>query len=172
MNPETAAKHEKLENLKRVTRRHFFEEAFGVAGLGAGSAFGAVGADTAAFLSVSRTATRVWTGTVCPSCTLISTSFPAAGAGISASTLSVEISKSGSSRLTSSPSFLSHLLSVPSAMDSPIWGMRTSMRAMTAPEGRQLSVFGRRLLTTDNREPRTLVCRQPSRRLHHVLRLR
>ena len=38
MNPETVAKHEKLENLKRVTRRHFFEEALGVAGLGIGAA--------------------------------------------------------------------------------------------------------------------------------------
>ena len=51
------------------------------------------------------------------------------GAGISASTLSVEISKIGSSRLTASPTFFSHLESVPSAIDSPIWGMTTSMRA-------------------------------------------
>ena len=45
---------------------------------------------------------------------------PAAGAGISASTLSVEISNSGSSRCTLSPTFLSHLVTVPSAIDSPI----------------------------------------------------
>src|SRR5205823_12298697 len=80
---------------------------------------GATGEAAAAALSVSITATRVWTGTVCPSCTLISASTPAVGAGISASTLSVEISNSGSSRFTSSPSFLSHLLKVPSAIDSP-----------------------------------------------------
>src|SRR5208282_2410788 len=52
---------------------------------------------------------------------------PLAGAGISASTLSVEISKSGSSRWTLSPTFLSHLVMVPSKMDSPIWGMTTSV---------------------------------------------
>ena len=70
--------------------------------------------------SVSKRATIVCTGTVCPSCTSISTSTPAEGAGISASTLSVEISNIGSSRLTDSPTFLSQRDRVPSAMDSPI----------------------------------------------------
>src|SRR5713101_3688262 len=114
--------------------------AFGVSGFGAGGGGAAAvdgsgfdGAGAAAPFSVSSTATSVCTGTVCPSCTLISASTPAAGAGISASTLSVEISKSGSSRLTASPTFLSHLLKVPSAMDSPIWGMRTSTRAIESP---------------------------------------
>src|SRR5439155_1606980 len=102
-----------------------------------------------AALSVSITATSVCTGTVWPSCTLISASTPALGAGISASTLSVEISNSGSSRLTSSPSFLSHLESVPSAIDSPIWGMRTSTRAIESPSIR----------------------RKPSCSLHNVVRL-
>src|SRR6266571_4250204 len=88
-------------------------------------------------LSVSMTATSVCTGTVWPSWTLISASTPAVGAGISASTLSVEISNSGSSRFTSSPSFLSHLLKVPSAIDSPIWGMRTSTRAIESPSIRR-----------------------------------
>src|SRR5216683_485738 len=87
--------------------------------------------------SVSITATSVCTGTVCPSWTLISASTPALGAGISASTLSVEISNSGSSRFTSSPNFLSHLLKVPSAIDSPIWGMRTSTRAIESPSIRR-----------------------------------
>ena len=73
--------------------------------------------------------------TVWPSCTRISTSTPACGAGISASTLSVEISKIGSSRLTASPTFFIHRDSVPSAMDSPIWGMITSILAMrTSPK--------------------------------------
>ena len=45
-------------------------------------------------------ATTVLIATVCPSGTLISSSVPATGDGISASTLSVEISKIGSSRLT------------------------------------------------------------------------
>jgi hypothetical protein len=68
------------------------------------------------------------TSTVSPSSTEISTRVPAEGAGISASTLSVEISRMGSSRSTSSPSCFSHLETVPSAMDSPIWGIGTSMR--------------------------------------------
>src|SRR6059036_1132153 len=45
-----------------------------------------------------------------------------------------EISNSGSSRFTSSPSFLSHLLKVPSAIDSPIWGINTSTRAIGSPQ--------------------------------------
>jgi hypothetical protein len=63
--------------------------------------------------------------TVAPSWTLISISVPATGEGISASTLSVEISKIGSSRLTASPTFFNHLVIVPSAIDSPICGMMT-----------------------------------------------
>src|SRR5207302_8293407 len=50
----------------------------------------------------------VFTCTVVPSATFCSTSTPAAGEGISASTLSVEISKKGSSRETLSPGFFSH----------------------------------------------------------------
>src|SRR2546425_6321743 len=121
-------------------------------GLGAGgaerggaAAFGAsgfAGAGTAAPASVSRTPTTVCTGTVCPCCTLTSARTPAAGAGISASTLSVEISNSGSSRLTGSPTFLSHLLNVPSAMDSPIWGMSTSTRAIGSPSVRRQPAGG------------------------------
>ena len=75
----------------------------------------------------SITATTVLICTVAPSATLISLSTPAAGEGISASTLSVEISKSGSSRSTVSPGFLSHLVIVPSKIDSPIWGITISV---------------------------------------------
>jgi hypothetical protein len=64
--------------------------------------------------------------TVLPSSTVISESTPAAGEGISASTLSVEISRIGSSRLTESPIFFSQRTTVPSWMLSPIWGMMTS----------------------------------------------
>jgi hypothetical protein len=71
--------------------------------------------------------TTVLMATVAPVSTRISFKTPAAGAGISASTLSVEISNSGSSRSILSPTFLSHLVMVPSAMDSPIWGMMTSV---------------------------------------------
>src|ERR1700691_702435 len=65
-------------------------------------------------------------GTVWPSVTLISFNTPAEGEGISASTLSVEISNRGSSRSILSPGFFSHLVIVPSKMLSPIWGMITS----------------------------------------------
>jgi hypothetical protein len=65
------------------------------------------------------------TGTVSPSFTLISVRTPAPGDGISASTLSVEISNSGSSRSTVSPTFLIQRTMVPSAIDSPIWGITT-----------------------------------------------
>ena len=59
--------------------------------------------------------------------TLISASTPAAGDGISASTLSVEISNSGSSRSTASPTFLIQRTIVPSAIDSPICGISTGV---------------------------------------------
>ena len=94
---------------------------------GAGAAgFAGAGAETAA-PSASITPTTVFTCTVVPSATFTSFSTPLAGAGISASTLSVEISNSGSSRVTLSPGFFSHLVSVPSKIDSPIWGMMTSV---------------------------------------------
>src|SRR5215203_2921596 len=70
-------------------------------------------------------ATTLLTATVSPSFTVISASTPAAGDGISASTLSVEISNSGSSRSTASPTFFSHRTIVPSATDSPICGITT-----------------------------------------------
>ena len=73
------------------------------------------------------TATTVFTSMVAPSGKRISASTPATGEGISASTLSVEISKSGSSIATVSPMALSHLVIVPSKIDSPIWGMMTSV---------------------------------------------
>src|SRR5579859_7129098 len=96
--------------------------AAGAAFAGAGAGAGAAAAEPAA----SITATTVLMGTVWPSLTLISFSTPAEGDGISASTLSVEISKSGSSRSILSPGFFSHLVMVPSKMLSPIWGMTTS----------------------------------------------
>src|SRR5215813_9532698 len=97
---------------------------------GAGEGAGALAADPAA----SITPTTVWIGTVCPSLTLISFSTPAEGDGISASTLSVEISKSGSSRSTLSPGFFSHLVMVPSKMLSPIWGITISTAIPSSPQ--------------------------------------
>src|SRR3984957_5181120 len=73
------------------------------------------------------TPTTVLIWTVLPSAILTSLSTPLAGEGISASTLSVEISKRGSSRCKESPGFFNHLVMVPSKMDSPIWGMITSV---------------------------------------------
>src|ERR1700723_1711390 len=72
-------------------------------------------------------ATTVLIWAVVPAWTLISESTPAAGEGISASTLSVEISNRGSSCCTVSPGFFNHLVMVPSKIDSPIWGMITSV---------------------------------------------
>ena len=51
---------------------------------------------------------------------------PATGEGTSASTLSVEISTSGSSTATLSPGFTRHSSTVPSATESPISGKATS----------------------------------------------
>ena len=100
-------------------------ELVGVAAEGAGAA-----ASPGPPASISATTVLIWT--VVPACTLISASTPAAGAGISASTLSVEISNSGSSCCTASPGFLSHLVMVPSKIDSPICGMMTSVKAGAA----------------------------------------
>src|SRR5215467_2084747 len=99
---------------------------FGTSVLGAGVAAAAGAGAPAAAPAASIVATTVLMGTVCPSLTLISFNTPAEGEGISASTLSVEISNSGSSRSTLSPGFLSHLVMVPSKMLSPIWGITMS----------------------------------------------
>ncbi len=112
--------------------------ATGVAATGAGDGAGAggagVGAGGAATASPSApiTATTVLIGTVVPGSKRISLRTPEAGAGISASTLSVEISKRGSSRWTLSPTFFIHLVMVPSAIDSPIWGMITSVMGFSS----------------------------------------
>jgi len=82
-------------------------------------------ASSAAPSAPSMTATTVLIWTLLPSGTRIFVRMPDAGAGISESTLSVEISNSGSSRTTGSPTFFNHLVSVPSKTDSPICGMIT-----------------------------------------------
>ena len=95
-------------------------------------------ASTAAVPGADDGRPRVLTGTVSPSCTRISSSVPASGDGISASTLSVEISNSGSSLSTASPIRLIQRTMVPSATDSPIWGITTSAIQ------RQLATLGAR----------------------------
>ena len=87
----------------------------------AGWASGAGWAMTAPSVSICAISTPM--ATVWPSETLIFTSLPSKGEGISALTLSVTTSTSGSSRLTKSPSFFSHLSTVPSVTDSPSWGI-------------------------------------------------
>ena len=64
-----------------------------------------------------------------------STSVPEAGAGTSASTLSVEISTSVSPSETASPSCLCHSRTVPSRTDSPIAGSVTCVVVFTAIPG-------------------------------------
>src|SRR5207302_8888575 len=68
--------------------------------------------------AVSICAMTAPTRTVSPSPTAILTSLPSNGDGISALTLSVTTWTIGSSRLTKSPSCLSHLSTVPSVTDS------------------------------------------------------
>ena len=98
----------------------------GASATGAGAATAsAAGACAVASPASPIFATTVLIGTVVPSGTRISRRTPADGEGISASTLSVEISKSGSSRLTLSPIFFIQRVRVPSAIDSPICGMIT-----------------------------------------------
>ncbi len=79
------------------------------------------------------TATREPVSTVSPSAARISARTPEAGDGISESTLSVETSKRGSSRLTWSPTFLNHRVMIPSVTDSPSEGSVTSVMASTLP---------------------------------------
>ena len=99
------------------------------AGSGAGAAPGAgfeAGASGAAPPAApAMTATTLSTGTVSPACTRMAVSTPDAGEGISASTLSVEISNRGSSRPTASPACFIQRTIVPSAIDSPSCGIRT-----------------------------------------------
>src|SRR5260370_40543956 len=83
---------------------------------GAGWA-GTVGPEAPGAPAPPMTATTVLTWTVVPSLTLISRNTPAEGAGISASTLSVEISNRGSSGWTLSPSFFWQIVVAGSKVD-------------------------------------------------------
>src|SRR5947207_11268254 len=94
--------------------------------------------------SVSIVASTVPTSTVTPTSTAIDTSRPAAGDGTSVSTLSVEISTIGSSDSTQSPTCFFHSTTVPSATDTPIWGIVTSTSVSVGEEltARLLDVAG------------------------------
>src|ERR1017187_2767051 len=97
-------------------------------GAGAGEDSLGAGAVVPGSVFSSMTATRAPVSTVSPSPARISTSTPAAGEGISESTLSVETSKSGSSRATTSPTFLNPCVMIPSVTDSPHDGHVTSAK--------------------------------------------
>ncbi|MCZ7563267.1 MAG: hypothetical protein M5U08_05145 [Burkholderiales bacterium] len=81
--------------------------------------------------AASITASFAPTATVVPAWTRISFKTPAAGAGISAVTLSVSMSNRFSSALTASPTFLCQATTVPSVTVSPSWGMMTSIDSLS-----------------------------------------
>ena len=118
----------------------------GVSGTAAGT--GSAGAGSAGATAAPAGAMRartVPTSTVSPSWTRISATTPSPGLGTSVSTLSVEISRSGSSRPIASPTCLSHLVTVPSETDTPIWGITTSVCVPvdTIPPSRRRALSGR-----------------------------
>ena len=75
-------------------------------------------------------ASGVPTSTVVSTGTRISASTPVAGEGTSVSILSVEISQIVSSAWTRSPTSKRQATTVPSATDTPIWGIVTSTRVV------------------------------------------
>ena len=77
---------------------------------------------------VSIVASRVPTSTVSPASTRISFTRPVAGEGTSVSTLSVEISTIGLVALDPVARALAPSVIVPSATETPIWGIVTSAR--------------------------------------------
>ena len=104
----------------------------GSAGAAAGAAAGsgATGSGSGGATSApagAMIASTVPTSTVSPSCTRICVTTPSAALGTSVSTLSVEISRSGSSRWIESPTCLSHFVIVPSETETPICGITTSV---------------------------------------------
>ena len=107
----------------------------GLVGGGLRGRLGGAGASAAGASAPSGaiTASFVPTSTVSPSGTRICCRTPVPGLGTSVSTLSVEISSSGSSASIASPSCLSHFVIVPSETDTPIWGMTTSTAVLLSP---------------------------------------
>ena len=94
--------------------------------------------------AVSMRASTAPTATTSPAAARISLTRPLAGAGTSASILSVDISSSVSSRSTRSPTALCHSTTVPSATDTPICGMVTSTVPPT-PDSTDALTSARRL---------------------------
>src|SRR5215218_5947684 len=84
--------------------------------------------------SVAIRASTLPTSTVVPTSTMISCTRPVAGASTSVSILSVEIAAMISSACTQSPGCFFHSTTVPSATDTPIWGMATSISVSVLEE--------------------------------------
>src|SRR4051794_15880660 len=84
--------------------------------------------------SVSIVASTVPTSTVVPTSTSTAVTRPVAGDGTSVSTFSVEISTIGSSASTQSPTPFFHSTTVPSATDTPLWGIDTSTSDVSVRE--------------------------------------
>src|SRR6478735_3547935 len=76
--------------------------------------------------SVAIRAITTPTSTVSPTLTMISATRPVAGDSTSVSILSVEIEAMISSASIQSPTCFFHSTTVPSATDTPIWGIATS----------------------------------------------
>src|SRR4051794_15910787 len=101
---------------------------------------------------LSIRASTVPTGTVSPSPISISVNRPVAGAGTSESILSVEMTQIVSSASTQSPGCLRHSATVPSATETPICGMTTSIRVPLVLE----ELNARLLDAVDRRQHRLL----------------
>src|SRR4029078_4383280 len=84
--------------------------------------------------SVAIRAITVPTSTVSPTPTMISATRPLAGDSTSVSILSVEIAAMISSASIQSPTCFFHSTTVPSATDTPIWGIVTSIRVSILEE--------------------------------------
>src|SRR5207247_11192425 len=84
--------------------------------------------------SVASRAITVPTSTVSPTPTMISATRPVAGDSTSVSILSVEIDAMISSAWTQSPTCFFHSTTVPSATDTPIWGIVTSINVSVVEE--------------------------------------
>src|SRR3954462_10002077 len=84
--------------------------------------------------SVAILAITVPTSTVSPTCTMISATRPVAGDSTSVSILSVEIEAIPSSASIQSPTRFFHSTTVPSATDTPIWGIDTSTSDVSVRE--------------------------------------
>jgi hypothetical protein len=84
--------------------------------------------------SVAIRASTLPTSTVSPTSTISSCTRPVAGASTSVSILSVEIEAMISSASIQSPGCLRHSTTVPSATDTPIWGIVTSTSVSVGEE--------------------------------------